>query len=113
MGKRADLILLEADPLQDVRNAARRAGAMVQDRWFTEKELRECWTSRPGRSLSFRAEVSHPELLKLEIHLSQARAIQLPDVGVVVELAQVGGLHHRYERKGCLRSVLPPGHWLS
>ena len=29
----------------------------------------------------------------------ERRAIQLPDVGVVVELPQVGGLHHRYERR--------------
>jgi putative transposase len=26
------------------------------------------------------------------------RAVQLPEVGAVVEMAQVGGLHHRYER---------------
>jgi putative transposase len=27
------------------------------------------------------------------------RAVQPPEVGAVVEIAQVGGLHHRYERR--------------
>jgi len=27
------------------------------------------------------------------------RAVQGPEVGAVVEVAQVGGLHHRYERR--------------
>jgi putative transposase len=29
----------------------------------------------------------------------ECRAIQSPDLGKVVELPQVGGLHHRYERR--------------
>jgi imidazolonepropionase-like amidohydrolase len=39
VGRRADLILLEANPLQDVRNVARRAGVMVRGRWLPEAEL--------------------------------------------------------------------------
>ena len=38
-GKRADLILLEANPLQDVANVARRAGVMVNGRWLPESEI--------------------------------------------------------------------------
>lgn len=38
-GLRADLILTEANPLEDVRNVARRIGVMVRGKWFTEKEL--------------------------------------------------------------------------
>jgi imidazolonepropionase-like amidohydrolase len=34
VGKRADLILLDADPLKDVRNTARRAGVMLAGRWL-------------------------------------------------------------------------------
>lgn len=41
VGKRADLILLEANTLEDVRNAARRVGVMVNGRWFPEAELRD------------------------------------------------------------------------
>ncbi|MFY9554980.1 MAG: amidohydrolase family protein [Blastocatellia bacterium] len=41
VGKRADLILVEGDPLTDVNNASRRAGVMVNGRWFTEDELRK------------------------------------------------------------------------
>ncbi len=38
-GKRADLVLLEADPLADVRNTTRRAGVMVRGRWLPQAEI--------------------------------------------------------------------------
>lgn len=38
-GKRADLILLEGDPLSDVGNIQKRAGVMVRGRWLTEEQL--------------------------------------------------------------------------
>jgi imidazolonepropionase-like amidohydrolase len=40
-GKRADLILVEDNPLKDVANVAKRAGVMVRGRWFAESELRK------------------------------------------------------------------------
>jgi imidazolonepropionase-like amidohydrolase len=40
-GARADVVLLEANPLADVRNAAKRVGVMVRGEWYTEGELRE------------------------------------------------------------------------
>lgn len=39
VGRRADLILAEANPLQDVANIARRAGVMVRGRWLPQSEL--------------------------------------------------------------------------
>lgn len=39
VGLRADLILVEANPLADVGNASKRAGVMLGGRWFTEAEL--------------------------------------------------------------------------
>jgi imidazolonepropionase-like amidohydrolase len=39
VGKRADLLLLEADPLADVGNVARRAGVMLNGRWLDAAEL--------------------------------------------------------------------------
>ncbi len=39
-GKRADLILLNANPLEDVSNTERRAGVFVRGRWLTEEELK-------------------------------------------------------------------------
>jgi imidazolonepropionase-like amidohydrolase len=41
VGKRADLILLEANPLEDIGNVARRAGVVVQGRWLPEGEIQE------------------------------------------------------------------------
>ena len=38
-GRRADLLLLEANPLEDVRNISKRAGVMVNGHWLTEAEL--------------------------------------------------------------------------
>lgn len=40
-GKRADLILLEANPLEDVSNVQRRTGVMLNGRWLTETQLQE------------------------------------------------------------------------
>ena len=39
VGKRADLILVEGNPLADVANAARRVGVMVRGRWIPENEI--------------------------------------------------------------------------
>jgi imidazolonepropionase-like amidohydrolase len=38
-GRRADLILLEANPLADVGNVQRRAGVMLGGRWLPESEI--------------------------------------------------------------------------
>ena len=40
VGLRADLLLLEANPLNDVANAARRVGVMVHGKWIPEAELK-------------------------------------------------------------------------
>lgn len=40
-GKRADLILVDANPLQDIANVARRSGVMVRGRWFAEAEIQK------------------------------------------------------------------------
>lgn len=39
IGKRADLLLVSANPLEDVRNSTRIEGVMVHGRWFTQSEL--------------------------------------------------------------------------
>ena len=38
-GKRADLILLDANPLEDVANTQKRAGVMIKGRYFTQSEM--------------------------------------------------------------------------
>jgi imidazolonepropionase-like amidohydrolase len=40
-GQRADLLLLEADPLADLGNLQRRAGVVVRGRWLPEAEIRQ------------------------------------------------------------------------
>jgi imidazolonepropionase-like amidohydrolase len=39
VGKRADLVLLSANPLVDVRNASKRVGVVLNGRWMPEEEL--------------------------------------------------------------------------
>jgi imidazolonepropionase-like amidohydrolase len=39
VGKRADLVLVDANPLQNVANIARRSGVMARGRWLTEKDI--------------------------------------------------------------------------
>ncbi len=38
-GKQADLLLLEANPLENIENTERRAGVMLKGRWFTQTQL--------------------------------------------------------------------------
>ncbi|HXG59594.1 MAG TPA: amidohydrolase family protein [Thermoanaerobaculia bacterium] len=38
-GKRADLLLLDANPLEDIANVARIAGVMVRGRWLPKSEI--------------------------------------------------------------------------
>jgi imidazolonepropionase-like amidohydrolase len=39
VGKAADLILVNGNPLKDVTNVAKRAGVMLRGRWLPESEL--------------------------------------------------------------------------
>lgn len=41
VGRRADLILLNSDPLTDVANVADRAGVMVRGQWMSETDIQE------------------------------------------------------------------------
>lgn len=40
-GRRADLILLDASPLENIRNVERQAGVMVRGRWMAQAEIEE------------------------------------------------------------------------
>ncbi len=49
VGGRADLILVEADPLDEVKNIGRRVGVMVRGRWYPESELKSKLDDIAGR----------------------------------------------------------------
>jgi Amidohydrolase family len=49
-GKIADLVLLNANPLDDVDNAFRQEGVMLHGRWFPESELQSRLTRMPGEA---------------------------------------------------------------
>jgi imidazolonepropionase-like amidohydrolase len=39
VGKQADFLLLEANPLADIRNTTRRAGVMIRGVWLPQAEI--------------------------------------------------------------------------
>ncbi len=41
VGKRADLILVDANPLEDITNVQKRSGVMLRGQWLSEAELRK------------------------------------------------------------------------
>ena len=41
VGHRADLLLLTANPIDDIANVASRAGVMANGRWMAEGEIQE------------------------------------------------------------------------
>ena len=41
IGRRADLLLLTANPIDDVANVARRAGVMVNGNWWSEARIQD------------------------------------------------------------------------
>jgi hypothetical protein len=51
-GKRADLILLEANPLADVGNVQKRAGVMLNGRWLPESQIRAALAAIARRNAS-------------------------------------------------------------
>jgi imidazolonepropionase-like amidohydrolase len=49
VNKRADLLLLDADPLTDITNTRRRAGVMLGGRWYAQSELSQALDARANR----------------------------------------------------------------
>ena len=49
LGERADLLLLERNPLESVSNLRRRVGVMVDGRWMPEEWLQQRLTGSHGR----------------------------------------------------------------
>jgi len=41
VGKRADLVLLEANPLDNISNTQKIAGVMIQGRWLSKVQIQE------------------------------------------------------------------------
>ena len=58
VGARADLLLLDADPLSEVANAGRRAGVMARGRWLARSQLRAMLKSCPDLSSNHATKVS-------------------------------------------------------
>ena len=89
VGRRADLILLHSNPLDDVGNVADRAGVMVRGRWFSDSYIQErldeiarrfatdCSELREAAGSTLLPEGSAPRL-RFQAHLLEAGADQPP-----------------------------------
>lgn len=62
-GQRADLVLLERDPLADVRNALHPLGVMARGRWFSREDLQRLRDSVARKNAPLRARVGHLDSL--------------------------------------------------
>jgi imidazolonepropionase-like amidohydrolase len=49
-GQRADLILVDANPLQDLANVQKRSGVVVRGRWLPESEIQKRLKDIEGRN---------------------------------------------------------------
>ncbi|HKR66055.1 MAG TPA: amidohydrolase family protein [Thermoanaerobaculia bacterium] len=72
-GARADLVLLDANPLVDVANANRRAGVMTRGRWHPERELQRIVDAMP------RAYADEERFLLRALHGDIAKALKYLD----------------------------------
>jgi imidazolonepropionase-like amidohydrolase len=50
-GKRADLVLLNANPLNDISATENRAGVMLKGKWHTQQELNG-WLDQAAQAIS-------------------------------------------------------------
>ncbi|HLA96336.1 MAG TPA: amidohydrolase family protein, partial [Pyrinomonadaceae bacterium] len=50
-GKRADLVLLDANPLDDISNTQKRSGVMLKGKWYTQSELNG-WLDKSAATIS-------------------------------------------------------------
>jgi imidazolonepropionase-like amidohydrolase len=55
-GKRADLVLVNANPLDDIGNAFRREGVMLRGKWMTEDVLQKELKVAARRSIKTRGD---------------------------------------------------------
>ncbi|HWN08503.1 MAG TPA: amidohydrolase family protein [Pyrinomonadaceae bacterium] len=58
-GKRADLVLLEANPLERIANTERRTGVMLKGRWFPQAQLDQ-WLNEIAPRLQQALDQEHP-----------------------------------------------------
>ena len=73
VGKRADLILLEANPLKDIGNVARRVGVMVRGQWLPESELRGMLDNLPA------AYAKEEQFVRINLKKNVQKALQYLD----------------------------------
>jgi hypothetical protein len=76
--KRADLILLDANPLDDISNTAKRAGVMVKGKWFTQAEMNK-WLDE-----------SAPRIANGIIEKEKTTAVAIEKLGGKVEFNTAG-----------------------
>ncbi|HYK41526.1 MAG TPA: amidohydrolase family protein, partial [Thermoanaerobaculia bacterium] len=93
-GRRADLVLLRHNPLDDVRNLRGLTGVMVSGRWIPSEERRRLLASIPASyrdgvdSLTRRAETDLPGVEK---YLAENDPLGLTASAVLARLAASGG----------------------
>jgi hypothetical protein len=73
-GKRADLLLLDNNPLEDITNIKRRAGVMIGGRWFSREDLDDALLAFPRQW--FRTEVAQAGVLNSQLPKESRRQFE-------------------------------------
>jgi len=87
VGKRADLVLLEANPLEDITNSQKIAGVMTQGRWLSKTELQDGLEELVAYYDKFKVSYALQGLLNQQVKeqdiLGMAMAVRLADGTVI------------------------------
>lgn len=78
-GRRADLILLDANPLENVSNTERRAGVMLRGKYYTQAEMNK-WLDEIA-----------PRIAGSHIEKKPAAALTVEQQKAVAEIEKIGG----------------------
>ena len=79
-GKRADLILLDANPLDDLANTTKRSGVMLRGKWYSQAEMNK-WLDEIA-----------PRIANGLVEKEKATAAAIEKLGGKVEFNQSGGV---------------------
>ena len=87
VGKRADLVLLEANPLDNISNTQKIAGVMIQGRWLSKAEIQEGLEELVAYYDKFKVSYALQGLLNQQVQeqdiLGMAMAVRLADGTVI------------------------------
>lgn len=118
-GKRADLVLLDANPLQDIANSQRIAGVMLGGRWITRDKLDQRllvfpkrWFDWELRRSDLNAHVTEEQRRQLQERVAKFGQLSDSLKGVKPQMpAYARAVQRLTEELAAVRAILLPEQW--